>query len=187
MFMLFFFSSRRRHTRFSRDWSSDVCSSDLVLEPLAPGNDLAPTGSDACLESEQPPVGEFDEKATFDSDVHRRDGRFAVRLGLAGVLSIGELTTAEPGRRVRAAGVVTHRQRPATAGGVTFLNLEDETGMINVICTAGLWTRYRRIARTSPALLVRGMVENAEGAISLLADRLEHLDLRIPGKSRDFR
>src|SRR5690606_40137960 len=28
----FFFSSRRRHTRFSRDWSSDVCSSDLVLD-----------------------------------------------------------------------------------------------------------------------------------------------------------
>src|SRR5690606_39662138 len=32
--LCFFFSSRRRHTRFSRDWSSDVCSSDLVL-PLA--------------------------------------------------------------------------------------------------------------------------------------------------------
>src|SRR5690606_40511795 len=31
---VFFFSSRRRHTRFSRDWSSDVCSSDLVLQPL---------------------------------------------------------------------------------------------------------------------------------------------------------
>src|SRR5690606_40553872 len=29
---IFFFSSRRRHTRFSRDWSSDVCSSDLELE-----------------------------------------------------------------------------------------------------------------------------------------------------------
>src|SRR5690606_38257767 len=29
LFELFFFSSRRRHTRFSRDWSSDVCSSDL--------------------------------------------------------------------------------------------------------------------------------------------------------------
>src|SRR5690606_40583810 len=28
----FFFSSRRRHTRFSRDWSSDVCSSDLAVE-----------------------------------------------------------------------------------------------------------------------------------------------------------
>src|SRR5690606_40263655 len=31
--ILFFFSSRRRHTRFSRDWSSDVCSSDLVYGP----------------------------------------------------------------------------------------------------------------------------------------------------------
>src|SRR5690606_40658141 len=28
--LVFFFSSRRRHTRFSRDWSSDVCSSDLL-------------------------------------------------------------------------------------------------------------------------------------------------------------
>src|SRR5690606_39572295 len=32
---LFFFSSRRRHTRFSRDWSSDVCSSDLTIERAA--------------------------------------------------------------------------------------------------------------------------------------------------------
>src|SRR5690606_40639562 len=35
--LLFFFSSRRRHTRFSRDWSSDVCSSDLSLEKLENG------------------------------------------------------------------------------------------------------------------------------------------------------
>jgi error-prone DNA polymerase len=84
-------------------------------------------------------------------------------------------------------GAVTHRQRPATAGGVTFLNLEDETGMVNVICTMGLWTRYRRIARNSAALLVRGTVENAEGVTSLHADRLEPLDLRIPSRSRDFR
>src|SRR5690606_11052442 len=34
---LFFFSSRRRHTRFSRDWSSDVCSSDLAPKAEAPG------------------------------------------------------------------------------------------------------------------------------------------------------
>src|SRR5690606_40792209 len=32
---VFFFSSRRRHTRFSRDWSSDVCSSDLLVLPTA--------------------------------------------------------------------------------------------------------------------------------------------------------
>src|SRR5690606_40144113 len=34
---LFFFSSRRRHTRFSRDWSSDVCSSDLIITMRMPG------------------------------------------------------------------------------------------------------------------------------------------------------
>src|SRR5256886_12150985 len=33
--VLFFFSSRRRHTRFDCDWSSDVCSSDLRLDPCA--------------------------------------------------------------------------------------------------------------------------------------------------------
>src|SRR4030042_2412793 len=33
VFLFFFFSSRRRHTRCSRDWSSDVCSSDLVAPP----------------------------------------------------------------------------------------------------------------------------------------------------------
>src|SRR6266576_5657299 len=35
--MLFFFSSRRRHTRSLRDWSSDVCSSDLLLVEGGPG------------------------------------------------------------------------------------------------------------------------------------------------------
>jgi error-prone DNA polymerase len=84
-------------------------------------------------------------------------------------------------------GAVTHRQRPATAGGVTFLNIEDETGMVNVICSPGLWARYRRVARASPALLVRGVLERVEGVINLQADQLLHLDMRIPSRSRDFR
>src|SRR5215475_8648799 len=41
MFYLFFFSSRRRHTRFSRDWSSDVCSSDLAATDRATGAEVA--------------------------------------------------------------------------------------------------------------------------------------------------
>jgi DNA polymerase III alpha subunit len=40
-------------------------------------------------------------------------------------------------------GLVTHRQRPATAGGVTFINLEDETGMLNVIVSEGAWQHLR--------------------------------------------
>jgi error-prone DNA polymerase len=104
-----------------------------------------------------------------------------------GALPVEALPAVESGTRVLVGGAVTHRQRPATAGGVTFLNLEDETGMVNVVCTQGLWTRYRRTARNSAALLVRGTVENAEGVTSLQADHLENLDLRIPSRSRDFR
>ena len=91
------------------------------------------------------------------------------------------------GDRVLVGGAVTHRQRPATAAGVTFINLEDETGMVNVVCSVGLWARYRTLAHTAPALLVRGRVQNAEGAVTVVADRLQRMDLRMTGKSRDFR
>jgi error-prone DNA polymerase len=105
-----------------------------------------------------------------------------------GVLSSRELRSAEPGRRVEVAGVVTHRQRPATASGITFLNLEDETGLVNVICSVGLWGRYRRTVRESRALIVRGTLErSAEGVINIVADRFESLPLRVTMPSRDFR
>ncbi|MGH3358563.1 MAG: OB-fold nucleic acid binding domain-containing protein, partial [Nocardioidaceae bacterium] len=103
-----------------------------------------------------------------------------------GAVSIGALGSIEAGRRIRVGGVVTHRQRPATAGGVTFINLEDETGMLNVICTQGLWGRYRRVARESSALVVRGTLERNEGVTNLLADRLERLPITARVTSRDF-
>jgi error-prone DNA polymerase len=85
-------------------------------------------------------------------------------------------------------GVVTHRQRPATAQGTIFVNLEDETGMLNVICSAGVWARYRRVARAAPALLVRGRLERAEGATNLVAEGIEALSLSVAAaRSRDFR
>ena len=266
-------------------------------------------GMAECLQDEQPPVPDFDRKAPFNTADHRRDGAFAVRLGLAGVTSIGaelasriveererggaytdlydlarrtglkarqlealatagafagfgitareaiwsagpaaqerpdqlrgstisiqppllsllspaeqviadlwatgvspdshplghvramliergvlsaaQLGEAESGRRIEVGGVVIHRQRPSTAGGVTFLNIEDETGMVNVVCSVGVWNRYRRVARGSPALLVRGILERSEeGVINLLADRFETLAAPSPVRSRDFR
>jgi len=105
-----------------------------------------------------------------------------------GVLAAAQLATAESGRRVEIAGVVTHRQRPATASGITFMNLEDESGLVNVICGAGVWKRYRRVARESSALIVRGILErSAEGVTNILADRLEPLFLVARVPSRDFR
>ena len=114
---------------------------------------------------------------------HLRDG-----LRERGILSVADLSTAESGRRVQIAGVVTHRQRPATASGITFVNLEDETGMANVICGVGFWGRHRRVMREAPALVMRGMLERSpQGVINLLADGVEPLAM-VPGvRSRDFR
>ena len=109
------------------------------------------------------------------------------RLDAAGVLRVDEAMHHEPDRRVAVAGVVTHRQRPGTAGGVTFLSLEDETGLLNVICTAGVWQRFRPVARRSAALVVRGRLEMADGAVNLLAEHLAPLSLRVATTSRDFR
>ena len=81
------------------------------------------------------------------------------------------------------AGVVTHRQRPATAGGTTFLNLEDETGLVNVVCSQGCWSRYRRVARSAPAMVIRGRLERAEGVINVVAEKLEPLPIREPLRS----
>jgi error-prone DNA polymerase len=109
------------------------------------------------------------------------------RLQALGVLTASALKTAEPGRRVVVGGVVTHWQRPATASGTTFLNLEDETGMVNVICSKGLWARYRRVARTAAALLVHGRLEREQGVVNVVAERLERLPLAMKKSSRDFR
>ncbi|MEI4272465.1 error-prone DNA polymerase [Klenkia sp. LSe6-5] len=281
------------------------------LEPVdaeRSGTGPRPTGDPACRSLEQPPSGEFDPKAPFDTADHRLDEGFAVRLGLAGVRTIGpdvaervvaarddggpftsmadlvlrtglstaqlealatagafdplgisrrqalweagraaresadllagtageepppmlpgmtdpELTMAdlwataistdshpvqhvraeldaagalsatalgraEPGSRVQVGGVVTHRQRPATAGGTTFLNLEDETGLVNVIVSAGVWARYRRVAREASALVVRGRVEREAGVVNLVAENLEQLAITARTTSRDFR
>ncbi|MDH6180888.1 error-prone DNA polymerase [Microbacteriaceae bacterium SG_E_30_P1] len=270
---------------------------------------LGSTGDPHCLDREQPPVGPFDRSAPFDTNDHRRDGAYAVRLGLdevsgisdkvaeaivgerdahgefrdmndlvrrtglltaqlealaaagafecfghttreamwnagnaaqdrpeflagsivavqpplftmptdverlmddlwatgvstdshpvahlrsvlreQGILSADDLTTAESGRRVRVAGVVTHRQRPATASGITFVNLEDETGFVNVICSVGLWGRFRRVVREAPALVIRGMLERSpDGVINVVADHVEQLSMAPQTRSRDFR
>jgi len=59
--------------------------------------------------------------------------------------------------------------------------------MLNVTCSPGLWARFRRVARTSNALIVRGMVERADRVINLNADHLAPLAVPIRPNSRDFR
>jgi error-prone DNA polymerase len=116
------------------------------------------------------------------------------KLTARGVVPNAELVRVPDGAKVLVAGVVTHRQRPATAGGTTFLNLEDETGLVNVICSPGCWTRYRTAARSAVVLLVRGRLERGEGAdprapssSNVVAEYLEEIDFAMAvGPSRDF-
>ena len=112
-----------------------------------------------------------------------------VRTTLArrGVVPARTLPTWTGSGRVTVAGVVTHRQQPETAGGAVFLNLEDETGLVNVVCSRGGWVRWRSVARTSPALVVRGRLERSDGVVNVLAERFEPLQLGSTPGSRDFR
>jgi error-prone DNA polymerase len=104
-----------------------------------------------------------------------------------GVLRAANLVTARDGQLVTVGGLVTHRQQPGTARGVVFLSLEDETGMANIICPPAVWQRYRKIGVDANALLIRGTVERLDGAVSLLAGRLQRLKVVAAARSRDFR
>ncbi|MCC3763374.1 error-prone DNA polymerase [Glycomyces sp. TRM65418] len=114
-------------------------------------------------------------------------------LDAAGVVPNHLLPEVRDGARVEIAGIVTHRQRPSTAKGATFLSLEDETGIANVVCSQGLWKRWRDVASVAKALRVRGTVEKPHDAPGetmpmIVADKLVLLDLNSPtAPSRDFR
>ncbi|GAA2459409.1 error-prone DNA polymerase DnaE2 [Actinomadura vinacea] len=80
------------------------------------------------------------------------------------------------------AGLVTHRQRPPTAGGMVFMTLEDETGILNVICPPQVFQRHRGLAVDAQALLVNGRLERADGVTNIRATRLRRLP--VPGRVR---
>lgn len=59
--------------------------------------------------------------------------------------------------------------------------------MVNILCSPGVWSRYRKLAQTASALVIRGIVQNASGAVTVVADRMEPIDMKIGSRSRDFR
>jgi len=73
------------------------------------------------------------------------------------------------GKKVAVGGLITHRQRPMTARGVIFLNLEDETGILNVIVLPEVWQAHREVARRSVGIVVEGVLEYRDGVTNLVA------------------
>ena len=110
------------------------------------------------------------------------------RLEAMGVVVATDLFGCADGDRVTVAGVVTHRQHPETARGAVFVNLEDETGHVNVVFSRGAWARWETVARHAPVLLIRGRLQLGQGTVSLTAERVEGLSVGtgVPA-SRDFR
>jgi error-prone DNA polymerase len=99
------------------------------------------------------------------------------------------LITIPHGRRITVAGIVILRQRPATAKGITFCTLEDETGTFNLVVKPQIWERFGPIVRGSQAWVAHGVLERKESVIHVVVDRIEDLSKRLGAirlRSRDF-
>ncbi|MGK3965640.1 DNA polymerase III subunit alpha [Sorangium sp. So ce1667] len=112
------------------------------------------------------------------------------RRGAGRVRTAEEIKAARNGETVRVAGMVVGRQRPATASGVTFVTLEDETGVVNVIVQKQVFADHDQVARHAALLLVAGRVERQGEVIHVVARELERLELpsgeEVALKSRDY-
>ncbi len=108
-------------------------------------------------------------------------------LAAAGCITIAEsLQTQRNGVRATVGGIVTHRQRPGTARGVRFFNLEDETGMLNVVVLPEIWEQHYETARKEIGLIIAGRLEYRDGVTNLVAHRFTAW--AVAGvTSRDFR
>jgi error-prone DNA polymerase len=123
----------------------------------------------------------------WSTGVSNRHPMSFVRDRLDGCLTAAEaLDVGRNLARVKVAGVVTHRQRPGTARGVYFLNLEDETGLLNIVVLPDVWTRHRQVVRKSPALVIHGRLEFYDGVTNIVARDFEPIGVQTV-RSRDFR
>jgi error-prone DNA polymerase len=105
-----------------------------------------------------------------------------------GVRSAAGLAQARHGSTVRVAGNVIVRQRPGTAKGVTFLSLEDETGISNIVVMKDLFEEFRREILTNAWVMVEGKLQNVDNVLHVLASRVLPLEnpLHIGTRSHDF-
>jgi error-prone DNA polymerase len=101
-----------------------------------------------------------------------------------------ELVRQPHGRSIKVAGLVLMRQRPGTAKGITFVTLEDETGVANLIIHLHTWQKYELAAKRASALIAEGRLERKDEVVHILVRRLEDLQSRVKQlhhRSRDFR
>ena len=108
-------------------------------------------------------------------------------LDRAGVLAASTLARRAHGELVRVAGAIVVKQHPETAKGHVFLSLEDETGMTNVIIRPATYRRFKRVLDSAGALVVAGTLQKVDGVVSVLAARLDGLDVFVKVGVREWR
>lgn len=173
-------------TRRQAVWFAGRIANPHGWQPFIPGTEMGESMPALPLMTDAEIVETEYQSMSLTTGSHPLEFRRGYLEG-RGVVPLATLVSTETATVVEVAGVITHRQRPGTAGGVTFLSLEDETGLANVVCSPGLWKRYVRVAMTSRALIVKGRLERKGEAVSLLAWRLEALEVPVEIHSRDFR
>ena len=107
-------------------------------------------------------------------------------LAARGVKTAQEATEVRSGEWVRVAGMVIVRQRPSTAKGFTFVSMEDETGISNVIVSPQLFGQYRAVILSTAFLEVQGIAQVTGATVQIKARRIYPLDGRAPVRSHDF-
>jgi len=104
-----------------------------------------------------------------------------------GILSAAELERRRHGERLRIGGAVIVRQRPATAKGMCFATVEDETGFANVVFTPDRFAAQRLVITGHALLEIEGVVQSRDGVVTLKAERCAPLFADVPvAPSRDF-
>ncbi len=153
---------------------------ELPAVPVAPPPLAVPTEGDEI-------VGDY---ATMGLTLRRHPlALLRERLKKRSIRTATEVANARNGQFIRAAGIVTCRQRPATASGVIFVTLEDETGYVNLIVWNDLADRQRRELLGSRLLAVSGEVQREGRVVHILARRFEDLSPllgRLSTSSHDF-
>jgi len=111
-------------------------------------------------------------------------------MGFRRVATARSLQAVRHGTHLAVAGLVIGRQRPQTASGITFMTLEDETGVANLVVRLDGWDAYRGVAKHAKLLLARGKVEREGQVIHVVVRSLHRVDLAggvsLPARSRDF-
>jgi error-prone DNA polymerase len=171
-----------RHLAF---WS--VAGTEAEL-PLAPRGDLA----EAAPLLPRPTEGE-DIVADYRA-VGLTLGRHPLallreRFAQSRITAAADLARLPHGRRVRVAGLVITRQRPASASGVTFVTLEDETGHVNLVVWERTGLAQRRPLLESRLMEVHGELQREGAVIHVIAHRLLDRSVllgALNAPSRDF-